>query len=102
VSVQRGLRYGVFTESKNCGARKTAVASYGAIVTTRDVTRTAVAMEQVSKNDFAEMNIRNNRRAVFSVGSVPRVCKNDEEDRFSQLTFDTPACQDLSSGTERV
>jgi hypothetical protein len=66
------------------------------IVTIRDVTGTAVAMEQVSKHVSAEKNTRNNRGAVFSVWSVPRVYKKDKEDRLSQLSFGTPACQNMS------
>jgi type III secretory pathway component EscU len=45
----------------------------------RDVMRTAVTMEQVSKHDSEEMNTRNNRRVVFSVRSVPRVCKKTKK-----------------------
>jgi hypothetical protein len=50
----------------------------------RDVTRTAVAMEQLSKHISVEKNSRNNRRSVFSAWSVPRVYtrKKDEEDRL--------------------
>jgi hypothetical protein len=54
------------------------------IVTIGDVTRIAVAMEQLSKQVFAEMNIRNNRGAVFSVRSMFRGHKKDKEDRLSQ------------------
>jgi hypothetical protein len=39
----------------------------------RDVTRTVIAMERLGKHVYAEMNLRNNRRVVFSVQSVPRV-----------------------------
>jgi hypothetical protein len=53
------------------------------IVTIRDVTRTAVAVEQLKKHVSAEANIRNNKRAVFSVWSVPRVYEKDKEDRLS-------------------
>jgi hypothetical protein len=49
------------------------------IVTIRDVTRTAVAMEQLSKHVSAEKNSRNNRRAVFSVRSLPKGYKKDKE-----------------------
>jgi hypothetical protein len=38
----------------------------------RDVTRTAVAMEQLSKQVSVETNTRNSRGNVFSVRSVPR------------------------------
>jgi hypothetical protein len=53
------------------------------IVTTRDVTRTAVAMERLGKHVSAETNSRNNRRAVFSVRFVSRGYKQDKEDGFS-------------------
>jgi hypothetical protein len=72
------------------------------IVTMRDVTRTAVAMEQLSKQVSEEMNTRNNRRAVFSVRSVPRGYKQDKEFRLSQLSSETPACQDMSLGAEEL
>jgi hypothetical protein len=42
------------------------------IVTIRDVTRTAVAKEQLRKHVSVDMNPRNNRRAVFSMLPVPR------------------------------
>jgi hypothetical protein len=53
------------------------------IVTIRDVTRTAVAVERLSKHVSAE-NSRNNRRVVLSVWSVPKGYKKDNEDRSSQ------------------
>jgi hypothetical protein len=53
-----------------------------AVVTKRDVTHTAVAMEQLSKYVSAKTNTRNNRRAVFSAWSVPRGYKNGKEDRL--------------------
>jgi hypothetical protein len=53
------------------------------IVTIRDVTNTAVAMERLVKRIFAETNSRNNRRVVISVRSVPRGYKKDQEDRLS-------------------
>jgi hypothetical protein len=37
----------------------------GGIVTIRDVTRRAVAMERLGKHVSAEKNSHNNRRAVF-------------------------------------
>jgi hypothetical protein len=59
------LYCGVFAQSKNCGGTKTAVAMqcpHATIdVTIRDVTRTAVAMEQSSKRVSGEMNTRSNR-----------------------------------------
>jgi hypothetical protein len=65
------------------------------------VTRTAVAIEQLSKRVSAETNSRN-RKAVFSVRSVPRGYKKDKEDRLRQLNFETPACQDMSLGAEEL
>jgi hypothetical protein len=47
------------------------------IVTIRDVTRTAVAMGQLSKQFCAETNTRNNRGTVFSMWFVPRCYKQD-------------------------
>jgi hypothetical protein len=72
------------------------------VVTIRDVTRTAVAMEQFSEHVSAETNTRRSRRAVFSVLSVPRDCKKDKEDRLSQMSFETPSCQDMSLGAEEL
>jgi hypothetical protein len=46
------------------------------IVTIRDVTRTAVAMERLDRHVSAET-----RRAVFSVHSVPWGYKKDKENR---------------------
>jgi hypothetical protein len=43
---------------------------YNRGVTIRDVTRIAVAMEQLGKYVSAERNTRNSRRSVFSVHSV--------------------------------
>jgi hypothetical protein len=54
------------------------------IVTIRDVTRTAVAMEPLGKHVSSEMNSRNNRRFVFSMWSVPKGYKKDKEDHLSQ------------------
>jgi hypothetical protein len=70
------------------------------IVTIRDVTRRAIAMERLHKHVSAEMNSRNKRRAVFSLQSVPRGYKKDKEGRLSQLSFETPACHDMSLGAE--
>jgi hypothetical protein len=39
------------------------------------------------------MNTRDNRRAVFSVRSVPKVCINDKEGRLSQSSFGVPRQQ---------
>jgi hypothetical protein len=54
------------------------------IVTKRDLTRAAVAVEQLSKHIFAETNTRNNRRAVFYVRSAQMGYKKDKEDRNSE------------------
>jgi hypothetical protein len=59
-------------------------------------------MEQLSKHVSAERNSRINRRAVFSVQSVPRGYKKDKVDRLSQLSYETPACQDMSFGAEKL
>jgi hypothetical protein len=53
----------------------------------RDVKRTAVAMEQLSKHVSVEMNSRNNRRVVFSVWSMPRAYDNDKGNRLSRVEF---------------
>jgi hypothetical protein len=58
------------------------------IVTIRDVTSTAVDTERVGKRVSAETNSRNNRRAVFSVRSMPKDYKKGKEDRLSQLSFE--------------
>jgi hypothetical protein len=55
------------------------VRNNGLIITIRDVTRTAVAVEQLSKHVSAEANIRNNKRTMFPVWSVPRDYKIDKE-----------------------
>jgi hypothetical protein len=60
---------------------------------------TAVAMEQISKYVSTETNIRNNRKAVFS---VLRGYKKDKEDCLDQLSFETVACQDMSFGVEEL
>jgi hypothetical protein len=56
----------------------------------RDVTLTAVAMEQLSKHVSSETNSRSNRKAGFSVRSVPRGCK-DKEDLLSHVSRRQPA-----------
>jgi hypothetical protein len=71
-------------------------------VTKQDMTRKAVVMEQLSEYVSAEKTTCNNRRAVFSVRSVPRGYKKDKEGRFSQFNFETPACQDMSLGAEEM
>jgi hypothetical protein len=53
-------------------------------------------MERLRKHVSAEKNSYNNRRAVFSVQSVPMGYKKEKEDRLSQLTFETPAFQSMS------
>jgi hypothetical protein len=65
-------------------------------VTKRDMTRTTIAMEQLCKYVSTETNTHNNRRAVFSVWSVPRGYKKDKVNRLSQLSFETPACQGVN------
>jgi hypothetical protein len=61
------------------------------IVMIRDVTRTAVAMERLGKHVSGKRDSGNNRRAVFSVRSVPRGYNKGKEDRLSQLSFETLA-----------
>jgi hypothetical protein len=39
-----------------------------------------------------------NREAVFSAWSLPKGSKKNKEDRLSQLSFETPACQDIRLG----
>jgi hypothetical protein len=62
--------------------------------------RTAVAMERFGKHVLAETNYRINRRAVFPSRSLTRGYKKGKEDRLSQLSFETPACQVMSLGAE--
>jgi hypothetical protein len=71
------------------------------IVTIRKVTRTAVAMERLSKYVSVETNSRNNRRDVFSVSSLPSGYKKAKV-RLSQLSFETPACQNKSLAAEEL
>jgi hypothetical protein len=54
------------------------------IVTMRDLTRTAVAMEQLSEHVSAETNTPNNTIAVFFLRSVSKGYKKDKEDSLSQ------------------
>jgi hypothetical protein len=81
---ERQLLYcGVFAQSKNCGGREIAVARQCRHATIEEVSRyvtcTAVAIEQLSKYVSALTNTCNNKRAVFSVRSVPRVYKKNKE-----------------------
>jgi hypothetical protein len=39
---------------------------------------------------------------MFSALSLPRDYKKDKEDRLSYLSFETPACQDMSLGAEEL
>jgi hypothetical protein len=39
---------------------------------------------------------------LFSAWSVPRGYKLDNENRLSQSSFETPACQDMSLGAEEL
>jgi hypothetical protein len=70
------------------------------IVTIRDVTRTAVAMERSVKHVSAKTNSSNNRRDVFYLRSVPIGYKKDKKYRLSQSSFETPACRDMSLGAQ--
>jgi hypothetical protein len=56
------------------------------IVTIRDVTRTAVAMEHLSKHISAETNSCNSRITVFSAWSVPRGYKKERRS-FESVEF---------------
>jgi hypothetical protein len=51
-------------------------------------------MERRCKHVFSTIE------AVFYAWSVLRVYKTDNEDRLNYLGFETPACQDMSLGTE--
>jgi hypothetical protein len=62
------------------------------IVTIRDVTCTAVAMERLVKHISAEANSCNNRRVVFSVRSMPRDYKKESGDRLNQLSSGVVSC----------
>jgi hypothetical protein len=63
---------------------------------------TTVAREQFSKYVSTETNTCNNRRAVFSVKLVLMGYKNDKEDHLSQLSFETPASQNMSLGLQEL
>jgi hypothetical protein len=65
------------------------------IVTIRDMMR-------LGKHVSAETNLRNNTSAVFFAWSLQRGYKKDKEDRLSQLSFETPACQDMSLGAQEL
>jgi hypothetical protein len=71
------IHYGLFAQRKNCGAReKCPSRNSKGIVIMGDVTRTAIAMEQLSKHVSKETNYCNNKRAVFSVQSAPKGYRN--------------------------
>jgi hypothetical protein len=63
---------------------------------------TVVAIDRLGKHVSAEKNSRNNRRVVFSVQSVSRSYKKDRNNPLSQLSFETPACQDINLGAEEL
>jgi hypothetical protein len=67
--------------------------NYRGIDTLKNVTRTAVAMERLGKHISAETISRNNRRALFSLRSMPKGYENDNEDRLSQLSSGFGSCQ---------
>jgi hypothetical protein len=71
-------------------------------VTIRDVTRIAVAMKRLDKHVYEETNLHNTRRTVFSLRSVTMGYKKCKENCLSQLSFETPACQDMSLGAEEL
>jgi hypothetical protein len=72
------------------------------VVTKRDVTRTAVAMEQLSKHPSAEENTRNNRRTVFCVRSVPRDYKKDKTRLFESVEFRDASLPGYEPGSRGV
>jgi hypothetical protein len=39
---------------------------------------------------------------MFSAWSMPSGYEKDKEDHLSQLSFETPACQDMSLGAEEL
>jgi hypothetical protein len=51
---------------------------------------------------FPRRRIHGTIEELFSVRSVPRGYKKDKEDRLSQLSFETPGCQDMSLGAEEL
>jgi hypothetical protein len=60
------------------------------IVTIRDVTRTAVDMEQLSKHAQKE------EEQCFLRGPRRWGYKKEIEDRLSQMNIETPPCQNMS------
>jgi hypothetical protein len=48
------------------------------------------------------MNTRNNRGDVFSLQSVPRGYKDNKEYCLNQLSFEKPAWQVMSLGSEEL
>jgi hypothetical protein len=59
-------------------------------------------MEPLGKHVSAETNSRNNRRAVFSVRSVPKGYKKDKEDRLRQSSSGVPSEQLVESWEDGV
>jgi hypothetical protein len=59
-------------------------------------------MERLGKHFSAEMNSCNSRSAVFSVRSKPRGYKQDKGYRLSQLSFETPTCQNINLEVEEL
>jgi hypothetical protein len=63
------------------------------IVTIRDVTRTAVAVERLGNHVSAGTSSRNNVSAVFSVRSLSRGYKKDKEYHVNQSSSVVPSEQ---------
>jgi hypothetical protein len=57
--------------------------------------------KQVSAATDTQPNIEELLGTTFSVRFVPRGYRKCKEDRLSQLSFETPACQDVSLGVEK-
>jgi hypothetical protein len=71
------------------------------IDTIPDVTRTSVAMKQLSKQVLTETNTRNNNGAAFSAVRAEEL-QYGQKECLSQLSFETAASQDISLGAEKL
>jgi hypothetical protein len=65
---------------------------------------TPIAGQRLGKQVFAatdtQATIENLLGTMLSIRSVSRGYEKDKEDRSSQLSFETPASQDMSLGAE--
>jgi hypothetical protein len=59
-------------------------------------------MERLNKHVSEKTNSRNDRRALFSVQSVPRGYDKAKEDCLIQSSFEAPASQDMNLGAEEL